>query len=166
MALCEDYFDQPDAAKTLELERTCTRVKINPATIQSNYVQKRQCERSLTVNSCPTCGVHKTRQRRVLMGKVPQKFTPWTASITLYGEHHCGGTLITNSIVLSGDFYLIRIDSQTEKWYKKYHRVSPCRHNIFSGSLFFQLPENWLGSLARKNRSKICPVLDGNIENF
>jgi len=101
IALCGDYFDSPTAKISLELERTCTRLRINPTPIRAPFTQSSQCTQSLTIDSCPTCGVHKSRNRRVLKGKVPDKYAPWTASITLYGEHHCGGTLVTNTMILS-----------------------------------------------------------------
>ena len=117
IALCGDYFDSPNEKISVELERTCTRLRINPTPIESSFTQSSTCSQSLTTNSCPTCGVHKSRNRRVLLGKVPSKYAPWISSVTLHGEHHCGGTLVTNTMLISAAhcFYNYR-NSGWEHW--------------------------------------------------
>jgi len=68
--------------------------------------------------ACPACGKTKSRQRRVLSGRVASRISPWVSSISIDGHNHwCGGTLITNRIVLSAAhcFYKHQ-DSDLSKW--------------------------------------------------
>jgi hypothetical protein len=101
VSLCSDYFESTSPEKAQVLERTCDRLKMNPTKIQDPYRTSKMCKAPLLTSSCPTCGVHKSRVRRVLYGKIPEKFAPWVSAIEINGMHHCGGTLVTGHIVLS-----------------------------------------------------------------
>ena len=114
-ALCEGKW----AHKEEELESLCTRLLLNPTTVNSNSVQINQkCPAALTTKVCPACGLAKSRQRRVLSGRVNSEIAPWVASIAIDGHKHmCGGTLITNRFVLSAAHCFYKYQSEDlSKW--------------------------------------------------
>jgi len=114
-ALCQGKWSHSEE----QLESLCTRLLLNPNKIADDQVQvSKQCPAKLHTNICPACGITRSRQRRVLSGRVKSNLAPWIASVSIDGHNHwCGGTLITNRIVLSAAhcFYKHQ-NSDLSKW--------------------------------------------------